>query len=287
MDPTQLEPILEWLAGAVSNTANVAWMQALVAGAVGAWAGSWATQRTINRHEDLNAARAELRATNHAINLCFTITNHYLGYKKQMNHPMLQRFKDLEARVRKQIADSEREIRLDLDFLILPTSELPIEQLQRIVLDKLPMGGRGLVAAMQLQGAHQALNDNLKERRSLIGAVQGSGLGGRKLSEFYLGIPDPDGNVDHRFHDNVHAIAQLADDCLFFSTIVAKDLHKHGVALLGKHGRSLGTKRRSITKWNWDEKLDDLMPKDEEYLDWLKGFPDPTPWWKFWPKKQN
>lgn len=282
MDPLFLDTLLSQISSAISSDASVAWIQALVAGAVGAWAGSWATQRTINRHQDLNAARAELRAVNHAINLSFTVANHYLGYKRQMTLPMLEAFKAVESDVRASISAGAKEISFQLDFLILPIVDLPVSHLQDIMLEKLPIGGRGLVAAMQLRGAHQNLEDSLRERRQLIETFRSSGAKGRRLTEFYLGLADADGNVDHRFHDNVLAIAQLVDDCIFFSTVVAKDLYRHGGDLLSRHGRRLGTKRKHLTQWNWDERANTLMPKDDNYQDWLKGFPEPRVWWKFW-----
>ena len=72
------------------------------------------------------------------------------------------------------------------------------------------------------------------------------------------------------------------DDCIFFSTLIAKDLHAHGRRLLRKHGWRLGSERKSLTTWNWNEDTEGLMPKDDEYQAWLKGFADPKPWWKFW-----
>lgn len=287
MDPIAVTPFIDWVVDALSDSANVSWFQALVAGTIGAWAGSWATQRTINRHEDLKQAQAELRAVNHAINLCFTVTNHYLGYKKQMTQPMLQRYQHLDQSVQQQLAAGGGQVLVEADFLILPTAELPVPHLERILLEQVSMSGRGLVSAMQLRGVSQSLNDSLAERRQLIGAIQGAAMSPRKLAEFYLALPDAQGNVDSRFRDNVGAIATQTDDCIFFSTLIAKDLHSHGKRLLRKHGWRLGSVRRNLTTWNWNEDAEGLMPKDTEYLAWLKGFPDPVPWWKFWVGKST
>ncbi len=282
MDPIAVTPFVDWLVEAFSNSANVSWLQALIAGTIGAWAGSWATQRTINRHEDLKQAQTELRGINHATNLCFTIANHYLGYKKQMTLPMQQRYRQVDEAVKKQLAVGAGEVLLEADFLILPTAELPVPHLERILLEQISMGGRGLVAAMHLRGVSQSLHDSLLERRQLIGAIQGATISSKKLCEFYLALPDAQGNVDSRFRDNVGAIVMQTDDCIFFSTLIAKDLHAHGRRLLRKHGWRLGSERKSLTTWNWNEDTEGLMPKDDEYQAWLKGFADPKPWWKFW-----
>lgn len=269
-----LDITLNWLRDVFSSPANVSWLQALVASAIGAWAGSWATQRTINKHEVLKRAQIELSAVNHAINLCFTVANHYLGYKKQMTQPMNERYQKTDKLVRETLAAGSGEVLLNADFLILPTVDLPIPHIERILIEQVSMRGRGLVAAMHLRGVNRSLHDSLLERRQLIAAIQGASISSKRLAELYLALPDDQGNVDSRFRDNVFAIVSQTDDCIFFSTLIAKDLHKHGKALLRKHGRRLGTEKKSLTTWNWNEDGEGLMPRDEDYKAWLVGFVD-------------
>lgn len=145
------------------------------------------------------------------------------------------------------------------------------------------IGGRGLVAAFHLSGAYSSLVEAVAQRSALVNEFRNS-TAQDKLPHLYLGLADRQGNVDSRFADNVGAIARYTDDVIFFSNILAKDLHKHGSRLIRRHRWSLGSPRKVLDSFNWDDDADGLVPDEREYERWLVGFPEKRPWWKFWAK---
>lgn len=282
MDLSWIRPVGNWVIEATSNPTNVAWIQALAAGGVGAWVGSWATQRTINKHEELVRSKSELRAINQAINLCYSITNHYLGYKKQMVLPTGKLYKSGLEAVTSKPAAGITEINVEIDHMIHPQVNLPTLHLQDLIVGKISIGGRGLISSIQLRGASESLNESIAERRRLIEEMRGHELKGRRLYEVYFAIADRHGNIDSRFSDNVHALQSLTDDCIFFSTLCAKDLHGYGAKLIQRWRGKLGTVEESLDSWNWGASADELMPRDQDYEPWLKGFEPKTARLGFW-----
>jgi hypothetical protein len=285
-----MEPdaVLDFIAGlwTTLTSPQSTWLQTLLSGAIGAAVGSFATQSVISRYQQVSQARSELRATNHAINICFTIVNHYLGFKRQMVRPTVIAFEEANARVQAALQAGPGQVELAADLTALPKSVLPIDHLETLVLEKVGMGGRGLSAAMQLRSAHDALNGALAERERMIHAFQAANFNGRQLAETYLGLETARG-ADTRFKDNIRALSLYTNDCIFFAHIAARDLRQHGIDLVHKEGRKLGSVRRSVSSFDFDDTPDNLVPPDSDYDAWLKGFPVRRPWWKFWNRDNN
>lgn len=286
MENTEVLRALLWLWDALTSPTST-WLQTLVAGAIGAAAGSFATQSAINRHEQLADARAELNAANHAINICFVIMNQYLSFKRQMVLPMVQAFQTLdEDFARARTAPIAGVMTFDTDLKVLPAVDPPIDQLERLVLEKVSMGGRGLSAAMQIRGVAQLLNGALIERAKLIQKIEDRQLDGPELAALYLGL-ETDRGADTRFKDNIRAISLYADDGIFFTHQTMRDLRKHAVELLQKHGRKLGSTRRAVPSFDFTKTPEGLVPPDSAYAAWLQGFSNRKPWWKFWDRPQQ
>ena len=118
------------------------------------------------------------------------------------------------------------------------------------------------------------LNGALARRNTLIEKFKsGTFEQGASLVPLYFGLPYAGGHVNQEYPDTIEAISSYADDVIFYSHLLAKDLHAHGELQGRGQPKRLARKLPKITQIDFQKAREDgLMPSDERYADWLKSF---------------
>lgn len=264
------------------------WDQAgpFAAATAGAFAGTWGAQIAANRSARRIAVVSELRAINSALGVSFSIANTFINLKQQHIKGIIDRYRALE-RHHKQVFGNPSEKQPGTfvflaDWQGVSFPAVPLEALQKLAFEQVDLRGRGLQAAVQLIASVQGLRDTLELRRQLADVFRSKIDKPEEVEELvhlYLGLPLANG-VDRRMADNIKAMAQQIDDCIFFAMQFSRDV--------GKHGRSMRNRERW---WFWrlpslDDQIDwsgpqkeGLVPTAEQYQPWMKGFVKRPSFW--------
>ena len=115
------------------------------------------------------------------------------------------------------------------------------------------------------------LNDAIELRNNLIVQFKSKGATTpEEILQFYFGERDASRNLDRVFPDSIKAIIQHTDNAIFFGVLAAKDLVNHAKALKIKFGKN--APKIHGPDFSTPE-LEGLIPDDENYAAWLRGFP--------------
>jgi hypothetical protein len=260
------------------------WLGTLASAAFGGFAGAWINNRIQNKRtvvEELNAVHA-------ALVLCFSVSNRFILLKCQHVRPMRDRYvqarqeyDEFKERSRTHKGPPRLVYNFRADLQTITPVIAPIQVLERYVFEKISLRSRALAAAVDLVGAIDGLEKAIAHRNNLIAEVRKEGpVQADLLAERYFGLQNASGVTDERFKMNVEAIYNQTDDCIFFSRILADDLLTYGNRLRRKNAWKyrLGIPKLKGVDWSI-AKGQGLLPSDEAYVSWLRGFrTDPTRW---------
>lgn len=283
-------PGLEW----IGNLGNSSFFTTVFGALAGAFAGAWAAQRIAERSKLREEWQKEIRNTNTGIVLTSATCNLAYALKKQYIKALKESY-DAECRSmheHKQKQEQMRAAGAPVDpFNFAPNLNSlheispPLDYLQDIV-GRLSSSGRALAAVTAAADATRNLNNALNKRNDILERMKDERLPkGAEVYHFYFGIPYAEGRGNNEYGSYVRAMASYTDDALFFSTKLHDDLYEHGKAISEKYRRKFGGDAPDISYIDW-EKADKegLLPKDEEYSDWLSGYvtlPMNKPrWWQ-------
>jgi hypothetical protein len=244
-----------------------------IAGAVGA---QWLGDRTEKR----KALIEELRSTNAAINVTYTIANTYCNLKNQHGRPMKQRFDDLR-RALDDFKKARKEgnigkdvlFRFDADFEALIPPYVPVDTLKTLLFEKVTLTGRPLSFVVFLVQSIGDLNASIELRNDMIKECQAkSPIPEDELAPLYFGLRNKHGHIDRRFASSLENLVTKLDDSIFLSTKIVADLETHGKAIK----KALGNKKASVTTIDFTKaKEQGLVPDDAAYKDWM-SLPNPA-----------
>lgn len=251
---------------------------AALAGALG---GALAAQRIGDRSKQRDALLHEIRSTNAAIMVTFTICNSGIVFKKQHVKDIYETYTSKKAEqmeFQRRCAASQRSpdafFEFQADFRALQMSVVPIDVLRTLVFEKISATGRPLALVATLVGVVASLENTINKRNALIERFQGSGPEGEtQLPAFYFGLPYGPGHVSTEFPDTIKALYSQTDDVIFFSELLGKDLMTHGNRILDQYRKIAKVKEEKISSADFTEARNlGIMPDDANYTDWLRGF---------------
>jgi hypothetical protein len=262
--------------------------------AFGAFAGAFAASRA----HDKRTIVAELNALNAAHELAVATANIILALKRQHIVRLKENFESIRASyanhqtMRKAGTQSAPfHFTADMQFLTLPAT--PHVALEKMIFEKTLARGRGLAALVTLVGSIDGLAISIKARNELVEDRRTAKWNDQERLEFFLGLKTGAGIIDERFPSNIEAIIAQTDFCIFYAKTLATDLAQYANNLRRRQSwfYRLRVPKIEQTNWSYPEKMG-LMPKDDDYRDWLRGFqPRPTKWQRFltWfkPKKET
>jgi hypothetical protein len=269
---------LDWVT--IGKFFNSNFMTSLIGALAGAAAGAFAAQRIVERGKHRDEVLKEIRNTNAAIALAFTITNTFLAMKNQHIKALKEKYDAQQAeleefkRKRKagEIAPNEV-FCFQADFETLAPQAVPVDTLRDIVFERLTITGRPLSLVTVIMQTVKNLEESLIKRNSLIQQYRGLEMTPERLAPLYFGFPYEHGHVDLSHPMVIDAIYTQTDDGIFFSQLLCKDLYDHGHKLSLEFKKNHKDELPTVNEVLFDtEKTQSLMPLYSNYSDWLSAF---------------
>jgi gas vesicle protein len=269
-----------------------------LAGAVG---GAWAAQRIAEQAKRRDDILREIRNTNAAMALTVSITNTFLGIKRQHVKKLYDEFNETKSRVEKAIRENQGrsqpaviEFRANLETL--PATVTPIEQLQNALFEKVALEPGPLMLVPILSNSISAFNVALGARNQLISQWKGR-LSEPDLVPLYFGFKHK-GNVDQTYPSIVDAIYTYNNDSIAFSRMLARLLNEHGNRKKAEFRKRFRGTPPNVSNFDLS-KGEDVLPDEKDYADWEWVFEKkqapPARWYsrfyeklklpRFWPGK--
>ncbi|RFC35612.1 MAG: hypothetical protein DID92_2727743994 [Candidatus Nitrotoga sp. SPKER] len=242
----------------------------------GAFAGAYGAQRIAERSKYREQMLKEMRDTNAAIMIAFGICNSLLSVKKQHVKSLKEDFDFqkaalLEHHKKVNIGQISRDEIFDFrtDLMTLSLPPLPVDILQGQLFEKLSLVGRPLSLATTLSQSVHSLNASLEKRNQLIDVYKASG---GVTPVLYFGLPH-NNQTDANYPSVIDAIFKQADDIIFFSQLLCKDLSEHGNQLAKQFKTKFGKGAPKISEPDFSKAEElGLMPNISSYADWLTMF---------------
>jgi hypothetical protein len=268
-----MEHLTIWL-----QTSWVAFLSAnpfatFISAALGVFAGATAT----SWREKKRSVVTELNSVNAARALCFAVCSAFIAQKKQHILALKKNYDDTRNEfiaAREAAAATPGQlgvIDFKPNFANLNPVKVPLETLERQVLDKTSVTGRALMGAAQLITVIDSFEKSVHYRNELISDIRKNQPPHDELARLYYGLRGPTG-IDERFKNNVEALSLYIDDCIFFSRLLARDLLTYGRKLRRQNSWRFW-QLPYVDREDWTEAQQaGLIPPDKQYKNWLKGF---------------
>lgn len=244
----------------------------------GAFAGALAAQTIASRSKVRESLQLEIRSTNAAIMVAFTICNAGLTLKKQLVKGIYDRYSAKRAefqifKLRRSRGELPGVFEAQLDLRTVQMPIVPIDVMRSLMYEKISLTGRPLATMAALAGSTGTLAEVLAKRSELIERFRSIGETHPDLVAMYLGEPYGAGHVSEEFPDSVEAMHSLTDDVIFFSNLLIEDLTAHGEKVLAEYKKTNKKASERISQIDLRPAREaGLMPPQDNYLDWLKGF---------------
>lgn len=255
---------------------NSIFFTAIAGSFAGALGGAWAAQRIAEKAKHKEQLLKEIRYTNASIVVATGICNSLLAMKKQHIKPLKESlevqkvaFLDHQRKFKLGQINKDVEFHLACDFETLLPPHLPLDILQRQVFEELSLVGRPLRLTTTLYQTVQDLSMSLEKRNQLIEFYKNTNTISPAL---YFGLPQA-GGINKDYPSTLEAIYSQADDGIFFSELLSKDLVEHGNQLVLKLKNLSKKDVPIISTFDFSEaEIAGYMPKPDNYTDWFTKF---------------
>jgi hypothetical protein len=268
--------ILEKLLGLWQNTPEL--IRGGAVAAVSALFGAWLSGRATARRAIID----ELRALSAAHALCVIIANKALALKGQYIRDIESAYNALYQAHVSYMTNSTGPFDAKMDLRTLSIVTFPSAHLEKLVCEKLSLGGEGVATAISLSGATNDLRESLKFRNDLVNEFrEQSGQDVEKQIAKYLGLVDGHA-VDDRFRSNIESLRFQTDDCIFFAKRLGAFIlvFENKIRCRNWH-YLLSGKKLMVPDWTLAENAG-LLPSEADYVNWTRGFvrrPSPIEKW--------
>ncbi|MGA9704827.1 hypothetical protein [Pseudomonas sp.] len=260
----------------------------------GAFAGAVAAQRVAEKGKFREELIKEFQHTNAVISLATGVACLALALKSQHIKALKTSYdndqKSFEAhkeRIRACQIPADTPFEISPSLLFLQEISPPIATIQDIVLGRLSTVGRAISVVTALADSVGNLNGALSKRNELLNTFKNNQFPeGATIHHMYLGLPYGETHINQEYGGSIEAISLYTDCIIFFSIKLCEDLRDHGETLRKRYRSRLRGSPPRINTFDFEQpRQDGLIPKDEEYEDWLSGFvsvPEPSSekWWR-------
>lgn len=264
---------------AAASALNASFTIAFVGGLTGAIGGALGAHRIVERSQKRKELLRELRYTNAAIMVAFSVCNAALALKKQHVQPRRETFQkaksDLLAFKEKIVAAravAVTEFRVQMDLSTYPAPIVPIESLKHMVYQELSVVGRPLALVAVIEQTLIGLSTAIAQRSVWAERFRSGEIPEKHREHHYFGLPMPGGHVNEEFSDLVEATYIYTDDLAMFSSQLCTDLMSHG-AELKKSADKLSKRVPDVSTIDFSAaEKSGLMPDRSQYAQWLNAF---------------
>lgn len=273
----ELSPLMSPLWENIKGVANSSFTTSLA----GAFAGAIAAQRIAEKGKFREELVKEFQSTNSAIALAISVTSVALALKKQHINDLKssydadqKNFKAHKAKIENGQIAPNTQIEIKPNLLFLQGISPPIAKIQDIVLSRLSAVGRTIASVTALADAVENLNGALSKRNELLNSFKNNQFPeGATFADMYLGLQYQERHTNEEYGGSIKAISLYTDDVIFFSIKLYDDLQDHSATLTRRYkSRLRGAPPRASTADFEKPRQNGLIPKDEDYVDWLSGF---------------
>lgn len=258
---------------------NSSFAIAFVGGLTGAFGGALGAQHIVERSKRRDELLKELRNTNAATMVAFSICNAAMALKKQHVQPMYEQFvRDNDAihafkeqRAAGQLPGTEYRFMADLRSFPAPT--VPIETLKGLVFEKISAYGRPLALVSVLDQSLVGLREAIVKRDAIAQRVKSGSILSEQVTHHYFGWPLSNGDTNQEYPDLVAAIHTYVDDIVFFSTLLCTDLISHGNKARAAFTKKFGKGAPKVSTVDLSSPREKgLIPPEAQYADWINAF---------------
>ncbi|CAI8810402.1 hypothetical protein EMIT093MI4_10633 [Pseudomonas sp. IT-93MI4] len=139
---------------------------------------------------------------------------------------------------------------------------------------RLSINNRSLSLTSAIAESLEQLNYSIATRNELIKSFKSGNFSfGADIISMYFGLPFGDGHVNQEFGDCIEGMASHNDEIIFFSVLLCKDLHQHGLYTATRFEKKLKSTAPNINEVSFDEaRREGLIPENEEYPTWFSSF---------------
>lgn len=267
--------VLNYIGGLLNSSFGIA----LIGGTGGALFGALGAQHIAERSKRRDELTKEIRTTNAASMVAFSICSAALSLKKQHVHPMHTKYVEdcnvLDEFTKQQETGGSQNVgvhRFVADFRTFPTPVAPLETLKDLVFQKLSVHGRPLALVAVIEQSLVGLSKSIEKRDSLIQRFSSHVVPKDLLHLYYFGKPLPSGDIDQNYPDTVKAIHIYLDNLVFFTALLCDDLVAHGNRLHEAFIEQFKKGAPKVSAADFTEAREKgLILPFSEYKDWLKG----------------
>lgn len=268
----------------VWDVLNSAFVIAFVGGLSGALGGALGAQHIIERGSRRAELLRELRNTNAATMVGFSIVNAALALKNQHVQPMFEKFQADKAALAKFNVDRAAGLLSEgtafpfvADLRSFPSPIVPIETLKALIFDKISAQGRALALVSVIEQSLVGLHNAIEHRDAICRRFQSGAIPNQQIPYYYFGLPIPAG-TNQEYPDLVATILEYVDDLAFFAALLCEDLNFHGEAVRGAFTEKFKEKPPKVAAADFSgPRKSGLLPPDKNYADWLKAFTTKNP----------
>lgn len=240
---------------------------AVISTFIAAFAGTWGAQLLAERTANRRALLSEIRATNAALGLVFTIANTYITTKRQHIRGLVQDYEKQVAARNAHFAGGKASApfayRLELQTIAPPFS--PIDELRYMLREKITPDGRAMILLTPLVQSIHGFADTAVQRNTWIAEVKAMPENTDAMkAAWFFGYAYSPSRTDDRYPSFINALKNQTDDCIAYSILVGQSLISYGERLAARYGEGAP----KISKGSF-EKAADLLPDMSFYADWV------------------
>jgi hypothetical protein len=239
---------------------------------IAAFAGTWGAQLLAVRTADRKALLSEIRGTNTALGLVFTIANTYLATKKQHIRALVQDYEAQVAARQAQVAEAGSRFVYHMDLQIIAPPFSPIDELRQMLRERITPDGKAMIMLTPLVQSIHGFADTAAQLNIWIAEVKAMPENSDAMTAaWFFGYPYSPGRTDDRYPNFIKALKLQTDDCIAYSILIGQSLASYAKRLTVRYGDSAPR----ITEANFD-KAADLLPDMAPYADWTTTLPPRT-----------
>lgn len=181
---------------------------------------------------------------------------------------------DYREKVKKGLIKGKKEIEIDAKFVDIKMQRVPIDVLKDQIFDKLSLQSRPIALFVSIDNSNNQINTALKNLESFKNSLSQVNPNHELYTCLYLGL-EYNGNVNTFYSDSVYMLKLSTDNMIFFSYKLCEDLQEYGNTLLAKYKDKHRGDVPSIHRLDFSMAIKaGLIPKEDEYQEWLQGFED-------------
>ncbi len=242
----------------------------------GALVGALAARYIARNVEHRQRLRDEISGVNNAIALAVSITNTFVGMKRQHTLSMSRMYESTfheYARVLRAPSQQGLVFEFITDFRVLQTPLTCIVELRQTILERVKSSIGAIHISVTLHQSIDSLGlvlDRLPQSIERLRAIPADG--DRIIG--YFGLKTPGGHIDSSYSDNISAIFSFVDDGIYFPMLLCEVLTAHGKKLAKEYGRNPPAVK-TITYKEFEDP--DLLPDRALYADFERIYRSPPP----------